>query len=201
MRQRLRALIYCGFLLAFVWQANTSLGATAPGSENWGVKALMHELGAVQHATAHFVEHRYLHLLKKPLVSSGTLVYAAPGRLQKDTEQPRPEHLVVDGDAISIERDGKTETLKLTDFPQIGAFIEGIRATLAGDLAALDRLYTVSVNGSSEAWELVLQPRDAKMQEIVAAIHITGSRARIERIDTQERDGDRSEMTMIGDER
>lgn len=161
----------------------------------------MRELGTVQKETAHFVEHRYLHLLKKPLVSSGTLVYAAPGRLQKDTEQPKPEHLVVDGDTIAIERDGKMETLQLADYPQIGAFIEGIRATLAGDLAALERFYTVAVNGTGEAWELVLQPRDAKMQAMVAAIRISGSNARIERIDTQESDGDRSEMTIIEDAR
>src|SRR5579864_5215908 len=143
------------------------LATRAPAaSESWGLDALMRGLGTVQSATAHFVEHRYLHLLKKPLSSSGTLVYAAPGRLQKDTEEPKPEHLVVDGDTIAIERDGKTETLQLADYPQIGAFIEGIRATLAGDRAALERFYTVSVNGTGEAWELLLRPRDPKMQAI-----------------------------------
>jgi hypothetical protein len=39
------------------------------------------------------------------------------------------------------------------------------------------------------------------MQAIVAAIRISGSNARIERIDTQESDGDRSEMTIIEDAR
>ena len=159
----------------------------------------MLRLGAVQNASAHFVEHRFLHMLKKPLVASGTLVYAAPGHLQKDTLQPRPEHLVIDSDTITIEHEGKTETMQLADYPQIGAFIEGIRATLAGDLAALDRIYNVRLDGTSEAWQLLLQPRDAKMQELVHAIVISGSEARVERIDTQEGDGDRSEMTIIGD--
>lgn len=174
-------------------------GEPAATPESWGLQELMLRLSAVQNATAHFVEHKFLHMLKKPLVASGTLVYMAPGRLQKDTLQPRPEHLLVDGDTLSIEREGKTEMLQLADYPQIGAFIEGIRATLAGDLRALDRFYTVRLDGSSEAWQLLLQPRDAKMQEIVHAILISGSNARVERIDTQEGDGDRSEMTIIAD--
>lgn len=150
-------------------------------------------------ANARFVEHRYLHVLKKPLAVSGTLAYTAPGRLVKDTLDPKPEHVVIDGDALTVERDNKTETLQLADYPQIGAFIEGIRATLAGDLAALDRVYTVRLDGGAEAWQLRLEPRDPKMQAIVQAIVISGSRARIERIDTQESDGDRSEMTIIAD--
>ena len=175
------------------------LGEPVAAPERWDLHELMLRLGGVQSATAHFVEHKFLHMLKKPIVASGTLTYAAPGRLVKDTLQPRPEHLLVDGDTLSIEREGKTETLQLADYPQIGAFIEGIRATLAGDLPALDRLYTVRLDGSSEAWQLLLRPRDAKMQEIVHAILISGSKARVERVDTQESDGDRSEMTIIED--
>lgn len=188
------------FLLIAVWQqAPPALGEPAAPLESWDLQQLMRRLSAVQNTTAHFVEHKYLHILKKPLVASGTLVYLAPGHLQKDTLEPRPEHLVVDSETLSIERDGKTQTLPLADYPQIGAFIEGIRATLAGDLAALDRVYTVRLDGSSEAWQLLLQPRDAKMQELVHAIRISGSNARVERIDTQEGDGDRSEMTIIAD--
>jgi hypothetical protein len=195
----LRGLFLLILLIAVGPQATPALGEPAAPSESWGLHELMLRLGAVQTATAHFVEHKYLHMLKKPLVASGTLVYMAPGHLQKDTLQPRPEHLLIDGDSLLIERDGKTQTLQLADYPQIGAFIEGIRATLAGDLAALDRIYAVRLEGSSEAWQLVLQPRDAKMQEIVHQILISGSEARVERIDTQEADGDRSEMTIIGD--
>ena len=118
----LRGLLPLILSIALWQQANSALGEPAP-VESWSLQQLMLRLGAVHNATAHFVEHKYLHMLKKPLVASGTLAYVAPGRLQKDTLEPRPEHLVVDSDTLSIERDGKTQTLPLADYPQIGAFI------------------------------------------------------------------------------
>ena len=194
----LRRLFPLILALAVSLQALPVRGET-PAAPAWGLRDLMRSLSAVPSATAHFVEHRYLHVLKKPLVVSGTLAYTAPGRLQKDTLAPKPEHVVIDGDTLTVEREGKTETLQLADYPQIGALIEGIRGTLAGDLATLDRVYTVHLDGSAEAWQLRLEPRDPKTQAIVQAIVISGSRARIERIDTQESEGDRSEMTIIAD--
>jgi hypothetical protein len=104
--------------------------------------------------------------------------------------------LVVDGDALSIEQGGKTRRLALSDYPAVGAFIESIRGTLAGDAAALSRYYETRVEGNESAWVLTLVPRDRQMSEIVSTVRLTGRAARIERIEMFEAGGDRTTMSI-----
>ncbi len=68
-------------LCATALVAASAMGAepAAPGA--WDLKRLMHELSQVKSARARFVESRQLAILSAPLESSGTLIYAAPGRL------------------------------------------------------------------------------------------------------------------------
>src|SRR6185369_2948809 len=101
-----------------------------------------------------FSERKHMAILNAPLDSSGTLVYTAPARLEKNTLAPRPESLVLDRDKLVIEYRERNQrrTLVLQDYPVIWAFVESIRSTLAGDLATLNRFYRTSLEGSDDKW-------------------------------------------------
>lgn len=171
---------------------------SASASSNWGVTQLMHALGQVKAASGTFTERKTLHVLAAPLVSSGTLNYVAPDRMSKITLSPRPERLVLEGDQVTMKAGprGQTHTFSVTEYPQIGALVEGIRATLAGDLAALERFYTVQLTGSPSDWQLLLLPHSRDLEKLVKAVRIHGSENRILTIETDESDGDRSVMTV-----
>jgi outer membrane lipoprotein-sorting protein len=176
--------------------ASAQPAATAP---QWGVPALMKAMAEVRAQTANFVERKYMSVLTQPLEASGTLVYLAPAKLQKDTLQPKPQRLVVEGDKLTIE-DGaqdRSRTLSLADYPQIGAIVESIRATLAGDQKTLEQFYAVALSGSAAQWQLLLTPRDRKVQEMVKSIRIAGHDAAIDEVETQEANGDRTVMTIV----
>jgi Outer membrane lipoprotein carrier protein LolA-like len=172
-------------------------------AEPWGVQQLMRELGAVKRSQARFVERKYLKVLNAPLEVSGTLIYEAPGKLEKRTLGPKPEILLVDGDRLTIETgpDKKRRTLKLQDYPVLWAFVESIRSTLGGDIAALERFYRVELEGTRARWRLYLVPRDADMRAVISIINIGGSRDRADRIEVQETRGDRSVMTIAEESR
>lgn len=199
MRTPLRILLMLFLITGLGQRAAPAVAETAAQPAGWGLEQLMRELGSVKLSTAHFTERRSMRMLKRPLQSNGILNYEAPGRLLKETLQPKPERLLVDRDTVTIEREGKTETLRSEDYPQVWAFIEGIRATLAGDLSALQRFYDAHLEGSPENWRLVLQPRDDKMREIVQSIRISGDGVHIKRIETQERNGDHTDTTIVED--
>jgi hypothetical protein len=188
-----------------VWRARRwllalalSLATASRADDDWGLPQLMRELAAVPQAQARFVERRYLQILKQPLELTGTLSYVAPGRLIKHTLTPRPERMTVDADRLLIEdlAKGRNRSLSLQDYPVVWAFIESFRATLQGDLAALERFYRPQLEGTRAGWKLSLQPRERRMAAVVSAIRISGSADRITQIEIEEARGDRSVLTV-----
>ncbi len=161
----------------------------------------MRELAQVKSARAKFVERKHMAILNAPLESSGTLIYTAPGRLEKHTLAPRQESLVLERDQLTLENKVRNQrrTFGLQDHPVLWAFVESIRSTLAGDLATLSRFYQVTLDGSERQWRLTLKPVEAGMQNVVSEIRIGGSRNRVSTIEIIETQGDRSLMTMTAD--
>ena len=104
--------------------------ASAQGTASFDLAHLMTRFAAVKSASAHYVERRYVHFLKGPLVAKGVLIFTAPNRLEKKTLEPAAEDMVIEGDTLTVQREGQTQTLSLSAYPQIGAFIEGIRAAI-----------------------------------------------------------------------
>lgn len=182
---------------ALIGTARPALAAQGEGT--WGVVQLMSDLGQVRRSQAHFTERKYLKVLKAPLQSSGTLTYTAPDKLEKRTLRPRPEVLVIDGKALTVETAGKRHTLKLQDYPVLWAFVESIRATLGGDIATLERFYKVDLEGGPARWQLFLAPRERSMSRVISQIRIGGAGSRIELIEVQEAKGDRSVMKVVED--
>jgi outer membrane lipoprotein-sorting protein len=175
--------------------------AGAQGAAPFDLAHLMARFATVKSASAQFVERRYLHFLKAPLIAKGVLIFTAPNRLEKKTLEPAAENMVIDGDTLTVQREGQTQTLSLSAYPQIGAFIEGIRATLTGDAASLQRIYQTDLQGNANGWLLQLQPRDPAMQAVVRSISISGSGNVIDRIQTIEHDGDRTDLRITEDGR
>jgi hypothetical protein len=169
----------------------------------WGVQQLMRELSEVKRSQVRFVERKYLKVLNAPLELRGTLTYVAPGNLEKRTLSPKPETLTVEGDRLTIENAARNErrTLRLQDYPVLWAFVESIRSTLSGDIAALERFYRVELEGGRARWRLYLVPRDPDMRAVISLINIGGSRGRVERIEVQETRGDRSVMRIYEESR
>jgi outer membrane lipoprotein-sorting protein len=174
---------------------------SAEPAGKWGIDNLMQQLSGVQHSKARFVERKYLKVLKTPLELSGTLTYTKPGRLEKRTLKPKPETLTVADNQLTLENPARNErrVLKLQDYPVLWGFVESIRATLGGDIKALERFYRVELEGGPAKWQLYLTPRDRKMNEVISLIHIDGSQARIDTIEVQEARGDRSVMRIYED--
>lgn len=172
-----------------------SLPAVQAGE--WGLSELMQLLAKNTATKATFVEKKYIGIIDLPVESSGELAYTAPGKLVKRTLKPKLESLVLEGDHFTIEQPGKRLLkISLLKHPEVSAFIESIRGTLAGDHLALEKFYTLSLSGSEEEWKLSLIPKQAGMNTIISRIEISGSHADVKTINFEQGDGDRSEMSI-----
>lgn len=169
---------------------------SAPALAAWDLAQLMQGLAQNKSGRAGFVEKKYIALLDKPVESSGELLYTAPDRLEKRTLKPRPESLIIESSTLTVERGKRKMVLRLQDYPELVAFTESIRGTLAGDIAALRRIYNLDLEGTEERWTLTLRPIETKMLDVVQRIRIGGSRAEVKSIEIEQTDKDRSVMVI-----
>ncbi len=199
-----RAVRAAGFFVLFALGAapHAASGAEpAAASPEWGLPQLMHDMAEIRSERRAFTERKYLKVLTAPLESSGVLVYQAPGHLEKHTLQPHDERMVLDQGIIEIENRSRhfRRTLMASQYPAVSAFVESMRATLAGDLNALNRYYQVKLEGRPASWRLQLVPIDAAARDMVREIRIQGQVSRVTGIEIIEAGGDRMVMAVGAD--
>jgi hypothetical protein len=160
-------------------------------------QVLMQALAQQKAARAKFVERKYIGFVDQPIESRGELSFTAPDRLEKRTLEPRQESLVLEGETLQVEQAGKRNmTVNLPSHPEAAAFVESIRGTLAGDLASLQKYYSLELSGNLDHWRLVLVPLQSRMQKIVTRIRMEGTASSVRSIGFDQADGDRSEMQI-----
>jgi Outer membrane lipoprotein carrier protein LolA-like len=186
-------------VLAIMLAVGGARAADGP-ADGWTLEALMGSLRAVPAASAHFVELKTVHMLTRPIQATGTLRYLAPDKLEKVTVTPAPETIRLDGETLTGTRaDGEDFSVDIGGHSEIAALVEGIRSTLAGDLSTLQRYYGIVLTGEREHWQLDLVPKDRRVREKVDRIRILGAGPMLHIIVVDEKDGDRSEMTVTPD--
>jgi len=185
-----------GLLLLAALSAAAAIINPAPRAGTSDLDTVMSLLAQRQHGRVEFVEQKFLSILDHPIESSGELLYDAPDRLQKRTLLPRAETLLLDGSVLTMERGGHRRVLDLHRYPQIQPFVESIRATLAGDRAALERVFHVEFAGGVRRWSLTLAPLDRQLQRTIKQVQIDGSQDQLQRVEIRQTDGDRSLMTL-----
>lgn len=160
----------------------------------WDVQTLMAELARTTTSEVRFQETKHLAALRTPLELRGVLRYRRPDYLERRVQAPFEESFVVEGDTVTLTRKGGAEQhrIALQSQPVLWAFIESIRATLRGDLAALQQFYRVELHGRREQWELTLLPSDLDMAQLVRVIRIGGRGGMVRSIEVEETGGDRS---------
>ena len=188
------------------WHALAAILAALPAyaapPDQVSLDQLMANLRTVRHVNARYIEHRYLHALRTPLETRGTLRFDAPDRLEKATDPAADgsiDRMAIDGNHVTIDRGAGARpiVLSLTEHPEIGVLVESIRATLSGNGDALRRIFDIALSGTQAEWQLVLRPRDPSQRDILRWMRIGGFGERITAIDTQDGEGDRSEMSIV----
>ena len=172
------------------------LDASAWAAGDAELDQVMQQLAQRQHGHATFIEQTYSSLLKAPVQSSGELWFDASGRLEKKVLTPQPEDLKLDGDQLQLIRGGRQRSASLQQFPQLAPLFDGLRQTLAGDRAALQRSFDLSFDEQSGGWTLTLRPLQPELAHWIDFIRISGQDGSLREVLTQRRNGDHSIMKL-----
>jgi hypothetical protein len=183
-------------LLALICAHGGTAMAAGAAPPDHSLDTLMALLAKRKHGEARYVEQDYLEVLDRPLKSSGVMIYRAPDLLEKRTLAPRKESLVLDGRQLTVRRGDRTYHLDLGSYPQVAPYVDAIRATMAGDLGALERVFQVRFSGSLAHWRLALVPSRKRVARSMRRILIEGDGADVTSVQIDKTNGDRSVMTL-----
>lgn len=148
-----------------------------------------------------FVERRHSILFRNPPETRGTLLFKPPALLERDVVSPKRERVRIDADSVTLNTtgdDGKPLERKaqLTAIPQLANLVTTIRATLAGDINALRRLYYITMPEPLPRWRVEMKPIEEPVAGGVMAITMAGDQGDVTRIQFTETTGDRTELLL-----
>lgn len=166
-------------------------------SQPLDLRALMARLAAVPKRRARFEEEKRLAALSEPLRTTGRLLYRRPDRLERITDGPDSERVVVDGNRLVLtEGQEAPRVVDLATQPELRALVDAVRGPLSGDLGALRRSFAVIASGTPADWRLLLQPTDPGVAKLLAHVEVRGSGDAPREVIVQQADGDEDHLLI-----
>lgn len=157
----------------------------------------MARLAAVPERRATFREERRMAALTEPLVSTGRLLYRRPGHLEKVATWPQPDSLVIDGDrVVAMTGNEAPRVIPLGSVPELRGLVDAVRGPISGDLAALQRSFHVTLQGTAAAWRLDLVPSDPRAARLLRGVRIQGTGSDPREILVSEANGDEQRLII-----
>jgi hypothetical protein len=198
------SLIILGLLTTAVVAAEQPLGATLPCAD-WDQRfqqrltqatapdALVRILAAhkgLGFSTA-FTEEKRMTVLRKPLTSSGHLLFIPTRGLYRHLQQPFVQEMLITPEAIhQRQANDRTTALPLDTLPGAKAFVEAFLALFSGSWDALLTHFEVYFAQDTSQWHLGLKPTNAAMAQMIACLVLEGKETQLGALWMQERNGD-----------
>lgn len=143
---------------------------------------------------AEFVQSKQMSALKRPLITSGRLVFSRRHGVLWQIEQPyRMSYVLGEERIIEIAADGTRRERGLRDVPGLAQVGRVFRAMLGANTGVLRELFEVSVWGDPDKWDIELKPRQVQLTQFLSGLQLSGGRF-VENIRLSEPSGDTTQI-------
>jgi hypothetical protein len=141
--------------------------------------------------TSRFEEIKHIELLRRPLRSSGELVFIPNRGLYRQLQRPLEQELLITDRAIyQRHASGPAETLSLDKLPAAKAFVDAFLAVFSGSWEMLHQHFHVYFATRRAGWQLGLKPVHATMAKLISCLVLDGEQDRLTALHVQETNGD-----------
>ena len=168
-----------------------SIARAAPLSEG-ELKNLLAAIRQNRTTQADFHEERLIRLMKKPVVSSGTVSFQPPNKFRREVKGNSPSMTVSDGRELWIYYPNfkSAERYPLGKGSPLDATVAAINSAL--NLENIETSFTISATKGENGYELQLLPRVAAMKRVFQKLDLRiDDKFRVERTDMLLPNGDR----------
>src|SRR6266567_2923565 len=183
----MRVFIY-GILVV---SALASVAKSAPLSES-ELKNLLAAIRQNRTTQADFQEQRVIRLMKKPVVSSGTVWFEPPNKFRREVKGNSPSITVSSGRELWIYYPNfkSAERYPLGKGSPLDATVAAINSAL--NLENIETSFNISATKSDNGHELALPPRTGAMKRVFQKLNLRiNNEFRVEGTDTLLPNGDR----------
>jgi outer membrane lipoprotein-sorting protein len=139
---------------------------------------------------AEFTQSKHISGLKRPLQTSGQLVFTRQhGVLWQINAPYQISYILSEDKVVEIAADGRRKERLARDLPGLAQVGRVFRAMLGANTNALREYFDIKTDGKIGLWSLTLTPRQAQMAQFIERIEISGSDF-VSQIRIQESSGD-----------
>jgi chaperone LolA len=183
----MRALVFAGLASIVL----TSIARAAPLSEA-DLKNLLAGVRQNRSTQADFQEQRVLRLMKKPILSSGTIWFQPPNKFRREVKGNSPSVTVSDGRQLWIYYSNfkSAERYPLGKGSPLDSTVTAINSAL--NLENIENTFQITAIKSDRGYELTLLPRTGSMKRAFQKLDLhINENLRVERTDMLLPNGDR----------
>src|SRR6266513_1889796 len=183
----MRAFVFA--VLAFVTLTSTAKTAPLPEVD---LKNLLAGVRQNRSTQADFQEQRVLRLMKKPILSSGTIWFQPPNKFRREVKGNSPSVTVSDGRQLWIYYPNfkSAERYPLGKGSPLDSTVAAINSAL--NLENIENSFRIAATKSDKGYELTLLPRTGSMKRVFQKLDLhINENLRVERTDMLLPNGDR----------
>lgn len=126
---------------------------------------------------AEFTQSKQMAALKRPLLTSGRLVYSRRHGVLWQIEQPfRISYVLGEEKIVEIGADGVRRERGLREVPGLAQVGRVFRAMLGANSTALREYFDATVHGDPARWEIELKPRQPQLAQFLSGLQLSGGR-------------------------
>lgn len=161
-------LLTLGLLIPSVWAQN---GTPLAEAERLKVEAELTQAAAsMQSLQCRFVQEKTSSMLAEPTVSEGLMQYTAPDKLRWEYTSPYAFALVVDGEHIVREVDGKAEAIDGNSSRMVQGIVNIIMGSASGKNLFDASVFDVKLYDESDTWCAVMNPKRRDMKRMFSQL-------------------------------
>lgn len=153
--------------------------------------SLSQELTKTKTLKASFTQNKKIKVLKRPLKSSGSLIFDRSTGVFWQLQKPFKSTIIIDNKKLtSIDDTGKKIVIKAEEKPMLYGFTKIFLAIFSGNTEELKEHFEIHYGKNSETWQIGLIPKASGLKKVLSKILLTGSQSTVNAITLWEENGD-----------
>ena len=154
-------------------------------------KTISEELSKTKALKSKFTQSKKIKVLKRPLKSSGRLVFERSTGVFWELQKPFKSTIIIDKEKLTaIDDDGKKTIIKAEEKPMLYGFTKIFLAIFSGNTDELKEHFEIYYAKESDEWQIGLIPKSSGLQKVLSKILLTDTESTVNKITLWEENGD-----------